>query len=190
MKNVSELMGASAQTLESDDEEEDDTIDIEERSQKSSGSICGITSLCNAMIESIEVENEAGHDQSNDFPKIKLGLRMCNLGEQGANALAAAIISVREKCGVNLIVDPGMNLGIGNDSLKALTEDIETSENILRDMAKQHFDEMERKVQKLTPDSQNSFTWEEGVYDFIDDSSDVSTSHSSTGESDEYSSYP
>jgi len=170
-KDVSGIGGGEADGSDggSDTDGEDGYRDILRVGRtQSGGSGCGVTSLCNAVIEEIEGDDNGGeeiHHQDRDTPPltIKLGLRMCNLDEKGANALAAAIISLRDNRGVRLSVDAGMNAGIGSAAKDALAAKYDDGDEILRRMAEQHFEELEaaREALRLVEESEDVLRWGE-----------------------------
>lgn len=131
---INNIVGTSS--LESDDEVEDMDSIGSELAEDQSSSRCGACEFYDSLGADLETKSTSGSNL-----RIRLGLRMCNLDEDGINALGAACVLLGDSTKSKLCVDCTMNRDVFiEDDIIELLADGKYEDERLGEIAQTHLD--------------------------------------------------
>jgi hypothetical protein len=102
---------------------------------------CGAKSLVNAFLDD-SFQKVSDSSTSNAHSTIRLGMRSCFFDHEAADALAALVVEGRDRFGVDILLDVGMNPVLEDEMVRALCVSDSDSE-LLNEMAERHLDVLE-----------------------------------------------
>jgi hypothetical protein len=138
--DVTPIFGGTS--AESDDEEEKTLMERVDEDYDPSKGRCGAKALANRFIEAVEQEVGSRRVSSSFLKRVRLGLRHCFFDHSGADALAALLVTARDKASIDLELDVSLNSILEEDMVSALDGNRD-ADDLLREMAERHFDALE-----------------------------------------------
>mmetsp|Transcript_17840 Transcript_17840/g.27562 ORF Transcript_17840/g.27562 Transcript_17840/m.27562 type:complete len:655 (-) Transcript_17840:116-2080(-) len=146
------VLSNGSPSAESDDEEEEQ-MGFEGDSLAEDGDLtdpskarCGAKSFTGVFFDDDDNDEENGDAKTSKLVpstvKCELAFRHCSLDQGAADALAAAVLRSKEKLGIDMKVDAGMNTVLEEAMIEAL-QDSSDEYGHLEEMADRHMDVME-----------------------------------------------